>query len=211
MPYGRRVAVLTANGRVLHADLHGDAVRAATGSMVAYTGQVEFVHAGAGGGEGFKAALKRKAAGESVSLMQCRGTGRVYLAQNAADVTVVDLSADTLVVESEALLAVTAGLRLDVRFAGVRGATSGQGLATTTVAGDGQVAVLSEGPLIALSVAPGSPVTVDPGAYVASTGSTGPTLVSGVSWRSLVGGGSGEPFSLRFDGTGLVLIQPAER
>lgn len=211
MPYGRQVAVLTAQGRVLLADLQGDAVRAATGAMVAYTGQVEFVHAGVGGGDGFKAALKRKAAGESVSLMQCRGTGRVYLAQNAADVTVVDLSADTLVVESEALLAVTPGLRLDVRFAGLGGATAGQGLATTTVTGDGQVAVMSDGPLIGLTVAPGSSVVVDPDAFVASTGQTSVALVSGVSWRSLVGGGSGEPFSLRFDGSGVVFVQPAER
>lgn len=205
------MAVLTAQGRVLYADLRGDGVRAASGAMVAYTGQIEFVNAGVGGGDGFKAALKRKAAGESVSLMQCKGTGRVYLAQNGLDVTVVDLAADTLVVESEALLAVTTGLRLDVRFAGLRGATSGQGLATTTVNGDGQVALLSEGPLIGLQVTPGSSVTVDPDAFVASTGQTSATLVSGVSWRSLVGGGSGEPFSLRFDGTGLVLVQPAER
>lgn len=113
--------------------------------------------------------------------------------------------------ESEALLAVTVGLRLDVRFAGLGGATAGQGLATTTVSGDGQVAVLSDGPLIGLRVAPGSSVVVDPDAFVASTGQTSVALVSGVSWRSLVGGGSGEPFSLRFDGSGTVFVQPAER
>ena len=89
--------------------------------------------------------------------------------------------------------------------------TSGQGLATTTVTGTGQVAVLSDGPMIVLQVAPGQPLVVDPQAFIAASGQVGTTIVSGVSWRSLVGEDAGEAFSLRFDGTGLVLIQPAER
>ncbi len=205
------MATLTADGKVLHVDLVGDAVRAVSGSMVAYRGQVEFASAGLGGGDGFRAALKRAAGGESVQLMQCTGTGRVQLALEARDVTVVDLSSDTLSVESDALLAVTPGLRLDVAFAGLRGAVSGQGLATTTVQGTGQVAVLSDGPLIALQVSAAAPLVVDPDAFVASTGRVRTSLVPGVSWRSLVGGGSGEAFSLRFEGDGLVLVQPAER
>ena len=205
------MARLTADGRVLSVDLTGDAVRAATGSMVAYTGAVEFAGAGMGGGDGLRAALKRRAGGESLSLMECRGTGRVHLAVDGLQVSVVDLAGDTLRVESEALLAVTAGLRLDVAFAGLGGATAGQGVATTTVTGDGQVALLSEGPMIALEVAPGEPLVVDPDAFVASSGAVSTSLVSGVSWRSLVGEGSGEAFSMRFDGSGLVLLQPAER
>ena len=206
------MAQLTADGRVLRVDLVGDAARAVTGSMIAFTGQVEFRSAGAGGGDGLRAGLKRRAAGESLSLMECRGTGTAYLAVEARQVAVLDLSGgDVLSVESESVLAVTPGLRLDVRFAGLGGAASGQGLATTTVSGDGQVAVLSDGPLIALAVAPGSPLVVDPDAFVASYGQVSTTLVSGVSWRSVLGEGGGEPFSLRFDGAGTVCIQPAER
>lgn len=205
------MAVLTGDGRVLQVDLQGDAVRAAQGSMVAYTGSVEFKSAGAGGGDGFRAALKRKAAGESLALMECSGRGRVHLAVDARNVSVIDLSADTLSVESESLLAVGPGLKLDVAFAGLSGAMSGQGVATTTVTGTGQVAVLSDGPLIALEVSPGAPLVVDPDAFVASTGRLSTAIVSGVSWRSVVGEGSGEAFSMRFDGDGLVCIQPAER
>jgi uncharacterized protein (AIM24 family) len=150
-------------------------------------------------------------AGETVNMMECSGAGRVYLAENALDVTVVDLNNDTLTVESEHILAVTAGLKLDVQFAGLRGMTSGQGLATTKVTGTGQCAITSDGPMIGLTVEPGSPLVVDPDAYVAGTGQTQMTLVSGVSWRSLVGEGGGEPFSLRFEGQGIVYIQPAER
>lgn len=204
------MAVLTADRRVLFADLHGDTIRAAKGSMVAYTGQIEFKNAGMGGGGGFKAALKQRVAGESISLMECTGQGRAYLAQDAMDVTVVELDNDALTVESEHILAVNGQLQLDVQFSGLRGMTSGQGVATTKVAGSGQVAVMSDGPIIPLAVAPGMPLVVDPQAYVASTGQTQMSLVSGVSWRSLVGEGSGEPFSLRFEGQGTVYIQPAE-
>lgn len=205
------MATLTADKRVLHADLTGDTIRAASGSMVAYTGSIDFKHAGMGGGGGFRAALKQKVAGESIALMECTGTGRAYLAQDALDVTVVQLDNDTLTVESEHILAVTAGLKLDVQFAGLRGMTSGQGLATTKVTGTGQCAIMSDGPMIGLEVAPGQPLVVDPDAYVAGTGQLQMSLVSGVSWRSLVGEGGGEPFSLRFEGQGLVYIQPAER
>lgn len=211
------MATMVADGRVLRVDLSGETVRAVAGSMVAYTGSVEFASAGLGGGGGLRAALKQRVAGESLTLMECTGSGRVHLALDALHVTVVDLTGDTLSVESRSLLALSPGLRTDVRFAGLGGAVSGQGVATTTVTGTGQVAVLSDGPMIALAVAPGSPLVVDPDAFVASHGQLSTSLVSGVSWRSLVGEGSGEAFSMRFDaggsgaGGGVVLIQPAER
>lgn len=69
--------------------------------------------------------------------MQVARHGRAYLAQNAADVTVVDPNGDTLTVESEHILAVTSGLRLHVQFASLCGLTAGQALATTTTSGRG--------------------------------------------------------------------------
>jgi uncharacterized protein (AIM24 family) len=198
--------------RVLEIELQGKPVRAATGSMIAYTGEVSFRNAGMGGGDGLRAALKRRATGESVALMQCSGNGTVWFAKDAMDVVVVELAGDTLNVESEQLLAISDGLRTDVAFAGLRGASSGQGLFTTTVTGSGAVALLSAGgPPIALEVSPQYPLVVDPDAFVASTGRLNQTFVTDVSWRNLVGESSGEAFSLRFDGTGVVYIQPEER
>lgn len=205
------MATLTANKRMLYADLTGDTIRAAQGSMVAYEGNVEFKNAGIGGGGGLKAALKQKMAGESLSLMECAGSGRVFIAQDALDVTVIDLEGDSLTIESQHILAMTAALRTDVKFAGLGGMSAGQGLATTLVAGQGQVAVTSDGPLIGLEVAPGMPVVVDPDAYVANFGNLNQTFINGVTWKSMLGEGGGEPYSLRFEGTGTVYIQPAER
>lgn len=205
------MAQLTANKKVLLADVQGTTVRAMSGSMVAYQGQVEFKSAGMGGGGGLRAAIRQRVAGESISLMECSGNGRVHLAYRAQDVTVINVSNDTVTVESEHILAVTPGLTLDVQFAGLRGMTAGQGLATTKVTGSGQLGIVSDGPLIGLEVVPGQPLVVDPDAYVAGVGQLQMSLVSGVTWRSLVGDGGGEPFSLRFEGQGRVYIQPAER
>ncbi|HZI98303.1 MAG TPA: AIM24 family protein, partial [Actinomycetales bacterium] len=55
--------------RVLEVALNGETVRAITGSMVAYDGQVQFKNAGMGGGGGLKAALKQRVTGESLQLM----------------------------------------------------------------------------------------------------------------------------------------------
>ncbi len=197
---------------MLEVHLQGEAVRAVTGAMVAFDGQVSFKNAGLGGGDGLKAALKRKVTGESLSLMECSGSGVVYFAVDAQHIEIVELANETLQVESSQLLAVAGKLHTDVTFTGLRGASSGQGLFTTTVSGFGTVALLSAGgPPIALEVSPQYPLVVDPDAYVASRGQLNQSFVTDVSWKSVLGEGSGEPFSLRFDGSGIVYIQPAER
>lgn len=197
--------------KVLSVTLADEGVRALTGSMVAYEGAITFAGAGLGGGDGLRGAIKRRVTGEGVSLMECSGTGVVHLARDGTEVELVRLAGDVLAVESSALLAVDQGLRTDVVFTGLRGASSGQGLFTTTVTGQGTVAILSDGPAIALLVSPQHPLVVDPDAYVASRGQLSQSFVTDVSWRSVVGGGSGEAFSLRFEGSGTVYLQPAER
>jgi uncharacterized protein (AIM24 family) len=206
------VATFRRNGsRVLEVQLDGDTVRALSGAMVAYEGDVQFKKTGMGGGEGLRGALKRKVTGESLDLMDMTGRGLVYLASNGTEVELIDLTGETMQVESSSLLALSGGLQTSVTFTGLRGATSGQGLFTTTVSGQGQVAVLSDGPAIALEVTQNEPLVVDPDAYVCSCGQLQQAFVTDVSWRSVVGGGSGEAFSLRFTGNGVVYIQPAER
>ncbi|NIZ93317.1 AIM24 family protein [Kineococcus rubinsiae] len=201
--------------RVLVVDLDGSkgsAVRAATGSMVAYEGDVTFKNAGVGGGGGFRAALKQRVTGESLSLMEVTGRGTVHFAVGAGYVLVLDLAGDVLKAESEGLLALSDSLRTDVTFTGLQGASSGQGLFTTTVTGHGQVALISlGGPPIALRVSPATPLVVDPDSYIGSVGRLQQSFVTDVSWRNLIGESSGEAFSLRFEGDGVVYIQPEER
>ncbi len=202
----------TKGRRVVEAHLQNTGIRAMTGSMVAYEGNVSFKSAGMGGGDGVMAGIRRRATGESLSFMECQGHGVVYLAVDAQDVTLVDIVQETLQVESQQLLALAGDLRTDIRFTGLRGASTGQGLFTTTVTGHGQVALLSAGgPLIALEVSPQYPLVVDPDAFVAAKGQLQQSFLTDVSWASVLGEGSGEPFSLRWDGSGVVYIQPEER
>lgn len=87
-------------------------------------------------------------------MMECSGKGTVFFAKEAMDILLLTLSGDTVKAESEHLLAIEDGLKADVAFSGVRGATSGQGLFTSTVTGAGTVALVSAGgPPIALEVA----------------------------------------------------------
>lgn len=206
------MAQISLNGpRILEATLTGDTVRAATGAMIAYDGDVKFKNAGMGGGDGFKAAIKRRATGESMSMMECTGKGTVWFAKDAMEVLLVQLQGDMIKAESEHLLLLDSGLKTDVSFAGMRGMTSGQGLFTSTVTGQGTVALLSlGGPPIALEVSPQFPLVVDPDAFIASRGQLNQTFVTDVSWRNLIGESSGEAFSLRFEGSGVVYIQPEE-
>ena len=201
--------------RVLVVELDGgkgSSVRAQTGSMVAYEGEVQFKNAGTGGGGGLRAAFKQRLSGESLSLMEITGRGSVHLAVGAGHVLVLDLAGDTLKAESEGLLCLSEGLRTDVAFTGLQGASSGQGLFTTTVTGHGQVALLSlGGPPVALRVGPQTPLVVDPDAYIGCVGDLRQSFVTDVSWRNLLGEDSGEAFSLRFEGSGVVYVQPEER
>ncbi|EHB59496.1 protein of unknown function DUF124 [Mycolicibacterium rhodesiae JS60] len=201
-----------ASGKIIEARLDNTSIKALSGSMVAYEGNVTFKAAGFGGGAGLVAGIKQRATGEALSLMECQGHGRVFLAVNAQHVAIVDLNNEQLRVESRQLLAMAGNLQTNVTFAGLRGASSGQGLFTTVVSGVGQVALLSAGgPLIHLEVSPQYPLVVDPDAFVCAKGNLQQSFITDVSWRTVVGQGSGEAFSLRWDGSGLVSIQPAER
>jgi uncharacterized protein (AIM24 family) len=206
------VAQFRLNGsKMLAVDLNGETIRALNGSMVAYDGQMNFKRQGMTGGEGLRGAIRRRVAGESMTLMEVTGSGTVYLASNATEITLVPLQGDTLFVESESLLAIDGQLQTGVQFIGLRGMGTGQGLATTKVEGFGTVAILSDGPAIALEVTPGIPLCVDPHAYVGHRGQLQQDVVTDVNWRTVLGQGSGESVQFRYQGHGLVYVQPAER
>lgn len=197
--------------KMLAVDLAKETIRALNGSMVAYDGEMAFKRQGMTGGEGLRGALKRKIAGEGMTLMEITGQGTVFLASEATEVTLVQLAGDVLFVESESLLALDGQLQTGVQFIGMRGMGTGQGLATTKVEGHGTVAILSDGPALALEVTPQTPLCVDPHAYVGHRGQLQQDVVTDVNWRTVLGQGSGESVQFRYQGHGLVYVQPAER
>lgn len=196
--------------KLLAIAVEGQPVRALTGSMVAYEGQMEFKKQSFGGG-GLGNALKRRVTGESLSLMEIQGSGTCYVALSARNVCVVRLSGDSLWVEASSILALDGSLDTGVEMTGPRGMQSGTGLFTTRVTGHGDVAFTSDGPAVGLRVQPGTPATVDPQAYVAHRGNLAQQFLHDANFRTFLGHGSGETFQQRFDGDGVVYIQPAER
>ncbi|MEU4094827.1 AIM24 family protein [Streptomyces sp. NPDC026673] len=196
--------------KVLAVDMAGDAVKAKNGSMVAYDGQMNFKKM-SGGGEGLRGMVTRRLTGESMEVMEVRGQGTCYFADRASEINLVRLNGEKLYVEASNLLATEATLRTGTTFTGLRGASQGNGLFTTTVEGMGQAAITSDGPAVVLRVSPGMPLQVDPGAYVAHTGNLQQHFQTGVSWRTMIGESGGESFQIRFEGDGLVYVQPSER
>lgn len=188
----------------------GDSVKAKNGSMVAYDGRMAFKKM-TGGGEGIRGMVTRRLTGEEMTVMEVKGQGTCWFADRASEISVVNLRGDKLFVESSNLLCTDAGLRTGTSFTGVRGASQGNGLFTTTVEGNGQAAIMSEGPAVALRVSRDHPLTVDPGAYVAHQGNVRQSFQSGVTFRTFMGEGGGEAFQIRFEGDGLVYVQPSER
>ncbi len=179
--------------------------------MVAYDGEMTFKRQGITGGEGLRGALRRRVAGEGITLMEVTGHGTVYLADEATEITLIPLRGDTLFVESDSVMALDAGLQTGVQFVGLRGMGTGQGLATTKIEGHGTAAILSHGPAIGLQVTPEIPLSVDPHAYVAHHGQLRQDVVTDVNWRTVLGQGSGESVQFRYHGHGVVYVQPAER
>ncbi|MFB9241910.1 AIM24 family protein [Massilia antarctica] len=196
--------------RLLEVTLQNEKVLAIAGSMVAYTGTIKFEKSILGG-EGIFGALKRKVTNEGMQLMQTSGTGTVFFAQDAAEITVIPLAGEKMIIESSSLLAYDTSLKTGTSFAGLRGAASGQGLFSTTVEGQGNIAVISRGNLIMLEVTPANPLRVDPDAFVGYKGNITQEFVFDVNWRTMVGQSSGESYQHKFTGQGVVFIQPAER
>ncbi|MET7760802.1 AIM24 family protein [Streptomyces sp. NPDC005336] len=196
--------------KVLAVDMTGDSVKAKNGAMVAYEGEMTFKKK-TGGGEGLRGMVTRRLTGEQMAVMEVKGHGTCYFADRASEINLVSLHGEKLYVEASNLLCADAALRTGTSFTGLRGSAQGNGLFTTTVEGTGQAAVLSDGTAIVLRVTPQTPLQVDPGAYIAHTGNLKQHFQSGVNFRALIGESGGESFQIRFEGDGLVYIQPSER
>ncbi|WP_256104101.1 AIM24 family protein [Streptomyces sp. ODS05-4] len=196
--------------RVLAVDLTGETVKAKNGSMVAYEGRMAFKKT-TGGGEGLRGMVTRRLTGEQMEVMEVSGQGTCYFADRASEINLVSLRGEKMYVEASNLLCADGGVRTGTSFTGLRGGASGNGLFTTTLEGSGQAAIMSDGPAVVLRVTPQYPLSVDPGAYVAHQGNLRQSFQSGVTFRTLMGEGGGEAFQIRFEGDGLVYVQPSER
>jgi uncharacterized protein (AIM24 family) len=194
------------NPRLLKVELSETSVFARSGAMVAYQGEVRFEHKGGGLGR----LLKKAATGESLRLMEARGSGEVFLATQAMLVHVLRLQNDALTVNGANILAFETGIDWDITR--VKGGTAGMlagGLFNVGLHGTGLVALISDGEPLRLDVGE-APTFADPSAAIAWSGGVTTNLKADMQAKSLIGLGSGESFQLGFSGQGWVLVQPSE-
>lgn len=195
--------VVLQNSKMLKVRL-GEPVLARQGSMVAFQGQVDFDHEGAGGVGKF---LKKAATGEGVQLMRCSGQGEVFFASEADQVHILHLEGSALSVNGRNVLAFEPSLDYDIQRVQGAGVLTG-GLWNTRLSGHGWVAITTKGQPVVLHT--DQPTFGDPQAVVAWSADLRTSLNKTVKAKALVGLGSGEAFQLAFEGHGIVIVQPAE-
>jgi uncharacterized protein (AIM24 family) len=195
------------NSKLLKVELNGEFM-ARVGSMVAYQGQVRFEALGSGGISKY---LKQKLTGEGVPLMRVRGQGDVFLAENAADVHLIDLDGgDTLSTNGANVLAFDSSLKYDIKMVSGAGMMSNSGLFNCVFSGQGRIAVTTRGTPVVLTV--DQPTYVDPQAAICwSAGlQTGYHRADQVGLGTLLGRTTGESFTMSLTGQGFVVVQPSE-
>lgn len=192
------------NNHTLLINLDGE-IQAKQGSMAAYQGNVDFQYHGGGASR----MLKKFVTGENLRLMTCKGKGDLFLADNGAEVHVIDLENEELTVNGNNLLAFENSLSWDVSLirSGVMGMVAG-GLFNATIKGTGQAAITSWGMPIVLNV--DEPTFVDVNCVIAWASSLSVEVKSSVKAGALIGRGSGEAFQMGFSGQGFVVVQPGE-
>jgi len=195
------------NKKMLKVNMGYGPVMAKTGSMVCYQGDVRFENTGSGGlGKMFKKAVT----GEGVDMMQCTGTGELFVADLASEVQVLYLENDALSVNGANVLAFSASIEWDIHRIQARGAAMTGGLYNVSLRGTGYVAVTTKGDPVALDVA-SAPTFADAQAVVLWTsGVTMDIKVDTGGIKSLVRGGTGELLQMAFGGQGYVIVQPSE-
>jgi uncharacterized protein (AIM24 family) len=195
------------NKKLLRVEMRYGPVQAKAGSMVAYQGDVRFTKKSAGG---LGKIVKSAVTGEGVDLMECNGSGELFLASAAQEVQIMYLENDAISVNGNNVLAFSSSIQWDIHRIQARGAAMAGGLFNVALRGTGYVAITTKGDPIALDVA-GSATFADPQAVVMWTaGVSIDVRVDTGGMMSMVRGGSGEAFQMAFGGTGFVLVQPAE-
>jgi uncharacterized protein (AIM24 family) len=191
------------NAKLLRVRL-GEPFMARQGSMVAYQGNVDFLFEGGGAGKFLKKALT----GEGLPLMRCQGQGDVFLAEQAHDVHLLNLTNSGLSISGKNVLAFSTALDWNIeRVKG--GSIATGGLFNTTLRGTGWVALTTDGPPVVLNAAE-APTFADTNAVVAWSANLQTQLKTSFKAGALIGRGSGEALQVAFHGQGFVIVQPSE-
>lgn len=186
-----------------------DLVWTKMGAMVAYEGNIKFERERLtehGIGNMFKKALT----GEGTQLMKATGKGKLYLADTGKKIILLNLQNDDIFVNGNDLLAFEPSVKHEVKMMRKVAGMMAGGLFNIKCSGTGMIAITSHYEPLTLRVSPGKPVFTDPNATVAWSGNLTPNFHTDISFRTMLGRGSGESIQMKFEGDGFVIVQPYE-
>jgi uncharacterized protein (AIM24 family) len=194
------------NSKLLDIDLDGS-VMVKAGSMISYTGNMEFTgkSSAEGGISGF---LKESVSGEGTPIMEASGAGHLYVADGGKEIQILELDeGESISVNGEDVLAFDSAVDYEIKMMSSLGGSQAGGLTNVFLTGPGHVAITSHGKPLVLT----PPVRTDPQATVAWSGSLSPGSHVDRNLKNMVGQSSGEQYQLDFSGNeGFVIVQPYE-
>lgn len=156
----------------------GEDVLSVKGAMVAYQGQIQFNHEGAGS---MGKLLKKVVTSEDVPLMRVSGRGEVFFASAAGYVFLIDLTGDGISVNGRNLLAFDSRVQWDIKRVQGAGMMSG-GLFNMLLQGQGTVALHSVGQPVVLDCSQ-QPTFVDVQACVGWSANLVPQVVNSMNMK----------------------------
>jgi uncharacterized protein (AIM24 family) len=144
--------------------------------------------------------------------MKVSGEGTVFLANQAQDIHLLDLTGDGLTVDGENVLAFDTSLHWDIVRIDSQVSIAGAGSYNIELRGQGRVAITTTGAPLVMRVTAQNYYFADADAVIAwSSGLTvqmQAAVTSSSVWRPR--GNTGESWQMQFNGDGFVVVQPAE-
>jgi len=194
--------------RMLEVNLNGK-MNTKMGSMVAYLGNITFKREGMLD-QGVGNLLKKAVSGEGMRVSYAEGQGKLYLADSGKKIILLKLNGDSIVVNGNDVLAFESTVQHKITMMRKVAGMMAGGLFNVRFDGSGLLAITSHFEPITLRVTPDQPVVTDPNATIAWSGTLEPKIKTDISFKTLLGRGSGDSIQMLFEGDGFVVIQPYE-
>jgi uncharacterized protein (AIM24 family) len=181
---------------------------ARAGAMIAYQGGVNFD----GNYRGWGQQYMQRLTGESLNLMKVSGNGTVFLANQAQDVFLLDLTGDGFTIDGQNILAFEQSLHWDIVRIDSQVGVASAGAYNIELRGAGRCAVTTNGAPLVMKVTPQNYYFADADAVVAWSSSLQVSMQAAVTSSSVwkPRGNTGESWQMQFAGEGLVVVQPCE-
>ena len=170
----------------------GETIQAEAGAMVSMSSTIEMETSTRGG---MLSGLRRSVlGGESffINTFHAADAGEVTLAPALpGDIVALDLSGQTLLVQSGSFLAATEGVDVDTKWGGAKSFFSSEGLFLLRCTGQGTIWVSSYGAIHPIDLGVGEPYVVDTGHMVAFDDSVQYDVGRSGGWKQTLFSGEG--------------------